>query len=362
MSNVKVNRGALVDKWIKILIVLVLLLGVAFLTAYFYNRWALKENSLVSQSIKQLEEIVRKDPLNVNARFDLGRGYMADGRYDDAIQQFKEGLKIDDEHQGCLVYLGIAYMRKEDFEEAKKYFKREIRLYESAGFAAENKFLEEAYFQMATVYFKKNDYEKALFYVKKALLIGKSNSDNYFFLGRIYLEKGETAQAVVSFEKALLLDPKYADAQYGLAQALEKRADVGDLGRAVGAYHKAFVYADQQRFLKEKRDDLLEKIESLNEKNKKDFRYTFELAVAYLEMDQYDEAIPWFKKAIKLNPNFAPAYYHLGRAYEKRGSVNKGKQFYRKALSVDKEFDLAKAALKRVELGISEEEAQQRVW
>jgi len=347
------ENEANLNKLIKLVVVIIVTVAIAFAGVYFFYLYQLKESSPVNLGIKQLEERVRKNPLDVTARFDLGRGYLAAGRTKEAIAQFKEGLKIDAEHQGCLVYLGLAYLKEGNPQEARKYFKREIRLYEKAGFALENKWLEEAYYQMAYISWKNKDNKEALRYIKKALAIGRSSSDNYFFLGRIYYDSKNYQAAITAFRQATLLDPKYADAHYGLAKSLEKTDHPGE---AVWEYHLAYQNAPGSEKAAGDRDELLKKLEEAVKK-KQDGKSCFELGVAYLGLGRYEEALKQLLLAVKFSPKDARASYFAAMAYEELGKTKEAKNYYKKAAKLNSKDVLALAALKRMEMGMSLEEA-----
>jgi Tfp pilus assembly protein PilF len=72
---------------------------------------------------------------------------------------------------------------------------------------------------------------------------------------------------------------------------------------------------------------------------------------AYLiEKGQFDEAIPWFEKAMQAKRYESPAFPHLnlGRVYERKGKWSEAIDSYRKALTLNPDYALAKKALGRV--------------
>lgn len=72
---------------------------------------------------------------------------------------------------------------------------------------------------------------------------------------------------------------------------------------------------------------------------------------AYLiEKGQFDEAIPWFKRAMKAKRYESPAFPHLnlGRVYERKGEWDKALESYKKALTLNPDYTLAKRALGRL--------------
>lgn len=210
------------NRLILIVVALIVVAAAGFGAYYYYSQGQMTEEARVSGIAEKYIEQVRKNPLDTEARVALAQAYVTEGKYDKAIEQLKEALKIDSEHQGAIVNMGIAYMEKGEDKNAVKYFQKEIELYGSAGYKYENKYLEGAYYQLGVIYWKKKDYNKALEYAAQATEIGRSTADNHFLMGRIYLSKGSYEEALLKFQEALKFDPKYTDAHYGLGQAYEK--------------------------------------------------------------------------------------------------------------------------------------------
>jgi len=72
---------------------------------------------------------------------------------------------------------------------------------------------------------------------------------------------------------------------------------------------------------------------------------------AYLiEKGEFDEAIPWFEKAMHARRYESPAFPHLnlGRVYERKGNWTEAIESYKKALALNPNYALAKKALGRL--------------
>ena len=72
---------------------------------------------------------------------------------------------------------------------------------------------------------------------------------------------------------------------------------------------------------------------------------------AYLiEQDKWDEAIPWFQKAMKAPRYEARSYPHfnLGRVYEHQHNWQKAKECYAQAYALDKRYVAALAGVRRL--------------
>lgn len=345
------------------LIVLVVLIIIGY-RYYFYNVKQVHELP-VNKTIRELETQVRKNPLNINARIRLASAYIAVKRWDDAISQCLEVLKVDKENQAALTMAGFAYMQKGQYNKALEMYKKEIETYGNAGMALENKYLEEALFYTGIIYWKKGNIDKAIYYAHRAALIGRTNADIMFFLGRLYYEKGLLNNAETYFQKAIRFDPKYLDAHYGLARVYEK---MGFLGMAVNEYERAYALDKTKKEFKEKSEELLEKLQAKSKKNP-NFDTLIQLGFAYMGRKEWDLAVKSIKRAIEMKPEDPQGYYALGYTYERAWAYykdsdevksNKYKeqaiQAYDKCLSIEKDYEGALAGKKRLNLGITEEE------
>ncbi len=78
-----------------------------------------------SRDLKKAEEVYLKatklDPRYIDARRNLGSVYAQTKRFDQAIAQFKEGLRYDEYNATLNLYLGYAYRDKGDLKNSKKY-------------------------------------------------------------------------------------------------------------------------------------------------------------------------------------------------------------------------------------------------
>ena len=72
---------------------------------------------------------------------------------------------------------------------------------------------------------------------------------------------------------------------------------------------------------------------------------------AYLiELNQLDEAIPWFEKAMQAKRYESPAFPHmnLGRVYERKGQWDEAIESYKQAVTLNPDYTQAKKAMMRL--------------
>ena len=68
-------------------------------------------------------------------------------------------------------------------------------------------------------------------------------------------------------------------------------------------------------------------------------------ATVYYQKSEYEEAINLVNKALKLNPDYAPAYFALGINYEILGDIEKARKMYQKTLNLKPNLQQAKDRL-----------------
>ncbi|MES1181676.1 MAG: tetratricopeptide repeat protein, partial [Flavobacterium sp.] len=59
--------------------------------------------------------------------------------------------------------------------------------------------------------------------------------------------------------------------------------------------------------------------------------------IEYVNKEKYEDAIPYFKKAVSIDPKFAFAWDNLGISYRKTSQYDKALEAYNKSLEIDPE-------------------------
>jgi Tfp pilus assembly protein PilF len=75
-----------------------------------------------------------------------------------------------------------------------------------------------------------------------------------------------------------------------------------------------------------------------------------DIGVYLIDLDQYDEAIPWLEQAMKAKryePRHFP-YFNLGRVYLAKGMINRARELFQKSLAIEPRYTLARQALESV--------------
>ena len=74
------------------------------------------------KAIGLLKEVVKEDPANETALFNLGYLSIQSGQYDKAVKRFEELLKVNPAHASGTFYLGLSYQELGNQSKANQYF------------------------------------------------------------------------------------------------------------------------------------------------------------------------------------------------------------------------------------------------
>ena len=183
------------------------------------------------------------------------------------------------------------------------------------------------------------------------------NPDIQFGLGTLALHSKNTEEAIEHFDKAIAINPQYINAHFNRAVAYQRQANVKgfveSLNNVINLAHADAELAEQAR---QKLEDFSASFNNsgvtLNQfiEGQKNFETAFE----YLEKHEFNKAIPFFQKAISINPDPPQPYGNLGICYACLGEIETALHYFDKALDIDPNYELAalnRLIVKKLEKG-----------
>jgi tetratricopeptide (TPR) repeat protein len=279
---------------------------VAFVGYYVWDRYVhLGDQSPLDLSIAPLEEAVREDPQNVEARVALAEVYLSAGQAQKALEQADQVLAKYPENHGALLIAGVAHVRLGQPEAAVEPLQRFVALRRDGPMAQADKALEAAYYFLGESYMKLNRPAEAIPVLEAALVISPADADALYQAGLAYQATGQPEAALERYHKAVRLVPDFAEAYSGMVQAYSDTGKSGYKGYAQGM--EAFSLGD------------------------------FKTALSHLEA------------ATQALPEFAPAFLGLGLTYEKTGQLEAAEAAIVRALELDPHDFAAQQALGRIQ-------------
>lgn len=164
-----------------------------FLMAFALGSASMSRNSVWSSPVSFWEDVVKKAPTKARGHNNLGVALSEDQRFEEAIPNYLQAVKLDRFYSDPWSNLAVAYSIRGDDEKAIQSLKEAIRI---------NPFYPEAYNNLGSLELKRKDYTTAQFYLDKALELRPYYGKAYFNLGRLYMEKQEPEKAWAFFKKA----------------------------------------------------------------------------------------------------------------------------------------------------------------
>ena len=230
-------------------------------------------------SVWQNEEVlwadaVAKGPLMTRPHINLGKAYLDEERYQEAIDESRRALTISPTLSRAHYNIGTAYLHLRKRESAIASYERALEITPR---------LMEAHNNLGNAYKQLGQYSDAIESFRRALEI-VDNSAVYHNIGSTFLSAGRNDSAATYFRVAIERNPDSRVSYAGLAKALIKD------GRLHGA------------------------IEAL-EQSDSDARIRVALGEVWVEEGVPQEALKAFRRAAELDPEMASAYVNIGKVY-----------------------------------------------
>jgi tetratricopeptide (TPR) repeat protein len=254
-----------------------------------------------------------------------------------------EGTLYQDEFQRNDFTFGVAMFQRGYLDQAAASFQQVIAAKPQDA---------EAYYNLGTLYLRKNAPAEARRYLEQTLKLRPEYAEAWNNLGMIAGQEGQFDEAVRDFQKCLQLKPKYVialvnlgnlyrrhgaadEAEKLLRDALEMEPDNAEANYSLG-----MLYARAQQL--ERASNLLGKAVEL----RPDYPDALNnLGVLLVREEHLPEAKEKFETCIRVAPNFDQAYLNLARLYVLLNDKEKAKEVLTALLRLQPQHKLARQAL-----------------
>ena len=247
----------------------------------------------IADAVKEAQDIIRRDPKNLEAHKLLGRIYlrslgdMPGGNGSDnilklAIEQYQEIVKLDPNSVDDHLLLGRLYRLSNDSAKAESELNTAIKIDPSS---------EEAVTTLAMLYTDQGDTAKAL-KVLSSIPDSARSAKLYAALGAAYEQRKDFKSAIDAYKHAIVLDRDNLDAIRGLAENL---LNDGQL------------------------DASLEQYKVIADSNPEDAQTYVRIAEIYRRQAKYDQALENLKRADTLVPDTMDVPYSMAAVYQAQG-------------------------------------------
>ena len=309
----------------------------------------LKENKF-DLAASEFRAILVLDPKNVDALGNLGVTLFFQGKYAEAIPQFRSALKLQPGLWKIQALLGIAEMRTGDLKEARgdlekafpKVQEKNIRietgmelidLYSQAadldkaavtiGVLREAEPTNEAILYSAYRIYSELTDESIL----SMMLVAPNSAHMHELMAHELAKHGHTAEAIENFRMAIKIDPQLPGPHYELAEMLNASSEGRE--EAEREYKKALALnpsdeASECRLgdIAAQKGDLqaaYERYMRAMQLRPDDEEANLGLAKVLISMGQTEKAEQLLQRAVQLDPTSALAHFRLSAVYRRTG-------------------------------------------
>jgi len=199
------------------------------------------------EAIRDYTEAIRLNPQFANMYYNRGFAYYNKGEYDRAIADFNEAIRLNPQFVEAYYNRGLAYYNKGNYDRAIADYNEAIRF---------NPQLSEAYYNRGVAYYKKGNYDRAMADFNEAIRLNPQFALAYYNRGFAYDEKGNYDRAIADYTEAIRLNPQFAPAYINRGNAYVMK---GNYDRAIADYDSALQINPNDQSARKNRDIALRK-------------------------------------------------------------------------------------------------------
>ena len=279
----------------------VVLVVAAFVVASIFTGSS-RESDGTKDAIAKAEEQVRNDPNSAELRVAVGDAYLKAKRWDDALSQYREALKIDANREDAMFGIGVASRETGDLNGAGVALQSVIEMNTGKENNALNPRLQSAHFYLGQVLREQARYDDAINEFRAALALNRADADTLFELGKTFALNGNNDDASQALDVALAFVPDFKEAY---AETEKLALTMGDQAKA--DYARAMLMV-----LDGKASDAVPILRSAAEQGG-NAHYYWALGYALEQTQDREGAMAAYQKAVDINPGEQMAAESLRR-------------------------------------------------
>jgi tetratricopeptide (TPR) repeat protein len=292
----------------RIVILVAIALGLAlvsFGSYYYYDRYYTNQPKFAEVNVGRAEQAVRDNPNDPEVRLGLAETYMANRRFDEAIELAQNVRDTYPDNQHAWFVLGIANALKGNPEGAIEPLQKLLDANKEAEMPGLNKALQSAAYYLGDSYLQLGAPDKAAPVLEQAVDWSQTDADAMYKLGKAYMGIGQYDKAISILQVAANFVPNYTEVYTAMADS--------------------FTALNQPALV-----DYAHGMEAYSTKN-------------------YSNALELLLKSAQAKPNFAPTFTGLGLTYEAKNDLQNAKSSFEVALKLSREDFSASNGLQRVD-------------
>ena len=253
------------------------------------------------------EKAVALRPSDPAAHYALGRALGADQKYQPAVAQLEETLRLSPGHTGALLDLASIESASGRLDRAEGHYREAIARSPEP----------RARRGLATVLARDGRLKEALGILRELIAADASDVDSRYDLGMLLMQGDDCGAAVPMFEEVVRARPDHRKALYGLGNCLARLGRAEDAARAMERFADA-TRAEEERVGRERRAYFL----------------MIEIDAA-LGRGDLREAVAAAREAIAINPDDPRLHALLGQCLDGSGDDVGALRAYRRSFELN---------------------------
>jgi len=324
-------------KWIRLCLL--------FAVVTVFSCWTYERNRVWGDVETLWHDCMVKSPEKARPYYNLGVIIGRQGRVEEAIEHYREAIRIEPSHHLAHNNLGNALIRLGRKDEAVGHFNKALE--KKPDYA-------DAHNNLANVLETLGRPKEAMRHYLEVLRINPDHAEAHYNFGNFLLELGRVDEAVIHFSDALRIKPDLPNVHYSLGNALAQQNKPKE---AVNHYKAAIrINPDHTEAHNNLGSTLMGegKIEEAMGHFKEALRIRPDHASAHLNIGNLfflqgksKRALKHFSAALRLTPDNPIAHFNLGNVLADRGNLEEAAAHYYEALRIKPDFREARLNLKR---------------
>ncbi|MFO7613385.1 MAG: tetratricopeptide repeat protein [Bacteroidales bacterium] len=306
-----------------------------------------EEEQTTEPELETLNDKIRSDSLNPDLYYQRSKYFTRLKDVNRALSDINRAIGLDDRKADYYVALSDIYLAMGRIPGCLEALKRAEEL---------DPVNNEALLKLAEVYLILKEYQHTFEFTKRALDLDRINPVAHFIRGYAYMELGDTALAIRNFQVAADQDQQYYDAyvELGILYMIQKNplatgylqtATTIEPNRKDAYYLLGLAYQEQENI--PKAIETYEKLLIIAPEFKEAHYNLGYIHLVYI--NDFEAAIRYFDQAIALDPSYTDAFFNRGYSYELMGDFENARKDYRKALSIQTNYENAIVGLNRID-------------
>lgn len=211
--------------------------------AFYITGVAYGKLGFVDEAVNAFRQAIKLKPDHMDAWNNLGWAYTLQGKFPDAVAAFQETVKLSPTDPQAWSNLGRALTGQGKDADAVAAYQKAIELRPDYA---------DAYYNLGVAYAEQGKYIEGLEALQKAIKLKPDFTEAWYNLGVVSQKHGQPDEAVVFYQQAVKLKPDYADAWGGLVKSymsLKQFKEAGDAAKEMKRIdpEKANTLADELR-------------------------------------------------------------------------------------------------------------------